>query len=561
MNTVIRVPLRIAYTGILALASAGAARAAQVQLHFYMLGSSAFNSDTASRVASAFNLTEAHAPTGAPTGVFQMGDGSVRAAFTINWGDIQGNNAFYMVPDLRNPDLRAPTASNAQTMALNFCKQFGLFTPERFGAGKPDTWTHQGDSQKNGQTAPVNALMTVRFGRTADGLPVVGPTSLLTLDVSSAGVVGFLDSLRPLQLSNTPVMLKTSDQIANELAQDVRLLQNGRKYQVLSKHPAYYEQGMMWAQPVYIYNVRFTGQNGFASDETITIPLATNSPEDITMYPFRGMPPIFAPTPSSSALNLDGTPYDNLLASAAPVVQANPVQIGEYVVREDDDCWLSDAKAFWSTSNFGQAITSFFTGHSPLHRLDYWWDEPWMWEPALGFTDHSPSFVGEDHFVLIEGHGAPWEITCYKNYGDVIHLKQIKGYGASQVAGERTAYIVWQSCDVIPEPGHAYDGDFQSPATAWDVWWPIFKGMRGNFGYRTIMHICNGVGGAYGLTEGLGFHNVASWLDATENNVLGHYDGDDYGSCVIVSGHEGDTLYTNTQLAPPGSLTMWWIHA
>ena len=84
--------------------------------------------------------------------------------------------------------------------------------------------------------------------------------------------------------------------------------------------------------------------------------------------------------------------------------------------------------------------------------------------------------------------------------------------------------------------------------------------MRGNFGYHTTMGICNGVGNNYGLQIGLGFPMVSSWLNCTASNPQGHPSGWNYGSCVIVSGHEGDTFYNNSGVPNPGSLTMWWIH-
>ncbi|MFX9038859.1 hypothetical protein ABTN43_19805, partial [Acinetobacter baumannii] len=82
---------------------------------------------------------------------------------------------------------------------------------------------------------------------------------------------------------------------------------------------------------------------------------------------------------------------------------------------------------------------------------------------------------------------APWDITTYKNYGDRIDLTQIAGYGANRLNG-KTAWCIWQSCDVVPVPGDGYGGNF-THGSAFDVWWTIFKGMRGNFGYRTTMGI------------------------------------------------------------------------
>jgi len=114
---------------------------------------------------------------------------------------------------------------------------------------------------------------------------------------------------------------------------------------------------------------------------------------------------------------------------------------------------------------------------------------------------------------------------------------------------------------VIPEPGHPYEWDFTAGKSAFDVWWGVFKGMHANMGYRTLMHVYNGVGGVYGMSLGYGCPVAASWLSATDHGVFGHSNGWDYGNVVYVTGRGGDTVYDNAPLPNPGSLTMWWIHA
>jgi hypothetical protein len=186
---------------------------------------------------------------------------------------------------------------------------------------------------------------------------------------------------------------------------------------------------------------------------------------------------------------------------------------------------------------------------------------------------------------LIEGHGAPWKVTTLQDRCSFccdspepkpppappatcttvcteqtcIDLTGIAGYGGA-FTDDLTDYIVWQACSVIPAPGDPYGGSYQSPATVLDVWYSMFKGLRGVYGYRTLMNIYNRVGGPFGKDIGYGFQNLSAWFKETDNNYFRHKNGNNYGSVVIVTGHEADRVYDTTPLKLPSSLTMWWAH-
>jgi hypothetical protein len=64
----------------------------------------------------------------------------------------------------------------------------------------------------------------------------------------------------------------------------------------------------------------------------------------------------------------------------------------------------------------------------------------------------------------------------------------------------------------------------------------------------------------YAFSAGLGVPNLSAWFTAESNSATGHGGGWDYASAVLISGHEGDTIYDTAPLAPPGSLTIWWQH-
>lgn len=525
-------------------------------LHFYMLGASQFNTDFAARTASFFKL-QGMTQTQFKGSIYQMGDGSVRGLFAYGIGT--GGAFIDVLPDLRNEHMPLPATLTQLQIAGNFAHGHGFFPVDKFMSYRYmiDTWANSNNSVTGGQTKPTDVIRSIRYYRMLDGLPVYGPSSNAWVFVDANGVVGCGNNLRPITMSPLTPMMKTPTQINNEVNLNVQMYHLSY-VPAVQRRMIYIEQGETFLQPALLCDVQFTDRTKQGETEAnyFIVPLTTNCPEFVHPMCMDVGPPIFPDGKPTTGLPESAS--DSLLASLnpAPAAQANPVQVGEYIVQNDHPCWLNDANAFWGSMSFWNTIT----GHPHANRRDYWWDMPYCWEAWNGYSDSSPAYVGSDHFVLIEGHGAPWLCTCYQNNADVIHLNVSPGYGTFARTGEVTAYIVWQSCDVIPEPGHAFDGDFQS-GTAWDVWWRVFKGMRANFGYRTLMHICNGVGGIFGVYAGIGCQNTSAWLSATDQGVFNHSNGWDYGSTVLVTGHEGDTIYNNSQLSPPGSLTMWWIHA
>lgn len=581
-------------SGAIALASVGAAQTGP--LHFYTLGNSQLTKAMGENVARQMNLAPMSDPNGQIPGEVYVNGGGITQGVLIGLllPAVQkfGPATMAFNPDLtRIPTVAAPTLTDAAHAAVGFFSKNGFFNSSIGGLAQGYTaasnvWAKQDASVTGGQGKQMDVLRSIRFNYKADGLPIVGPSYVMGAYVDgNLNVEGFTCTVRPL-VANTDVqpVLKSPSQLSRELAMDLRLEteSDGIVPKVVSRQMVYFEQGVKWVQPAYLYEIMKTSSTGFQQPDYLVIPLAVNSPEPIAIHldfpgfqpvlpdPQDGSPPPPSPLPSNdvpplSLNNLSADIGNGAIGALTPVattsrVQANPIYIGEYIVREDHPCWLNDANAFWGQLAFSNA--AFWLPQK--QRKDYWWDYRWLWEPDPGppaIGDNSPWYVGTDHVVQIQGHGAPWVITCYKNYGEVIHLNQIAGYGTNQVPGERTAYVIWQSCDVIPQPGHPYEFDFTSPHSAFDVWWGIFKGMRGNYGYRTLMHICNGVGNLFGFRVGWGMTNVSSWLASTDLSIFAHAGGLDYGSCVIVSGHEGDCIYQNAQLPNPGSLTMWWIHA
>ena len=527
-------------------AQTGATPAAAIipSYHFYKLGASQLTRTTATTLAQKFGIVSLGRPILAPHVLSTFGNpvATARKVPLIRMGLVTDasakNMTLFMQPRLDTAFTKALPLETAAAKATQFIKLHSLVPDSTFSVNEQLTWTAQVASPKGaGNSLDMNR--GISFRRKLDGLPVFGPSSLCTVHVGATDVTGFSVNVRPVSRLTQAPTLKTQSQIDQEFELATQRYY-GTTATVMQKRLIYFEQAQEIVQPAWLYDVKFTGNGAVTFADAIIIPLAVNSPEFVASKSVNDTSPIFANQPSVRM----SAPYSPMGSTT--------IQVGEYIVRNDDDGWLTDAKNFWSNLS---ANTSFVH----CNRRDYYWDVAWLWENFTPYSQQSLWYGGKDHFVLIEGHGAPWEYTTYKDYGDVVHLQQMPGFGYYQNTGEVTAYIEFQGCDIIPEPGHAYGGDFTS-GSAWDVWWHLFKGVHACFGYRTLMHIWNGVSAPFATKLATGCPTVSSWLDSTNSGYFGHSSGWDYGNVVFVTGHAADTLADVTPVPSPGSLTMIWCH-
>ena len=446
-------------------------------------------------------------------------------------------------------------------------------------------------------------IRSIRFVRQFDGLEVVGSASMLSVNVDDDDVVGTSDFLRPLAKSDLKPTLRPMAEIEEEfrkkLSEEISE-KNKPETKISAPKLVYLEQGRNWVQPAYRYDVEFIYPNDQRAANVFFVAAASNSPERIVMEmdDSQGAPTLpsqdgieVAP---STELKIFKTPMTHgmtpkLEPMSAPLDASHgatsstrsaqlpsqtwqspwktttrshaqtggiPIKIGLYINREDHACWLNDANEFMGSLN----TFNWITGRPTKERSQYFWNHDWLWHAAGGVSDQSANFAGKVNMAMLEGHGAPWIMTTLGNGSDVLHLNQFAGFGGNRAAGQKTNYLVFHSCSLVPVPGSAFGWDYTS-GSAFNVWWSVFKGMRGAYGYHVTMYICDGVGGSFGTKIGLGVPNLAAWLDSTANNRMGHPNGFGYGSAVIVSGRENDRLYDTGNLPNPSSLTMWWNHA
>ena len=535
-------------TGIIPLVSMHDAQAAY---HFYQLGTSRLTNTTATTLAQHFGIVSLSRSIIVPNVISTFGNpiGTVNKVPLVRMGlvtdSLKRNMTLFLQPRLDTTLSKALPLATAATKATAFINLHSLVPDSTFSVNEQATWTAQSASpNKSGSSIDINRVIS--FRRKLDGLPVYGPSSHCLVHVGATDVTGFSVNVRPVSLLTQVPVLKTQSQIDQEFELATQHYV-GATATVLQKKLIYFEQGKNAVQPAWLYDVQVTGTgaNPVRFADAIVVPLAVNSPEFVSPRSIDASSPIFASEPSARVTASE---------SYTPMTASTTIQVGEYILRNDNDGWLTDAKNFWANLSANASFVN-------CNRRHYYWNKPWLWENYTPYTQQSLSYGGKDHFILIEGHGAPWLFSTYKDYGDyeAVHLNQMPGFGYYQNTGEITAYIEFQGCDIVPEPGHAFGGDFTS-GSAWDVWWHLFKGLHACVGYRTLMHIWNGVSAPFATKLAMGCPVTTSWLEATNSGYFGHSGGLDYGNVVYVTGHAADTIKDVTPLPSPGSLSMVWCH-
>ena len=552
-------------------ASAGAARlitaqpdpTSAVTYHFYHLLPSDLNTDRLAVLGRAFGLTPTKGNPQYPSAhVFADANHIPRLI-----GDtLTGHLEFF--PDLTKATNPVGSADRARAAAAGFLNSNSLYPALRYGQVVPGNIIALADGSVTkaagaggavpGAVFPSRDIMqTVHFTEMIDGLPTVGPKSLLSVDVTPAGGIGLTRTTLPLGIvDRTPVFKPYSAAVSesnNLIAGLIGLLRKTDPSVVANVKSAElvnFEQGASYVQPAYRFRVEFVGRSHAVSGQTIVVAATTNPIEEIVNTPINQNPPLDA-KPAALSAGLEAN------------TSVTAIQYGIYVVRSDvrflDDAWNSHL-ALDASNAFVSPLG--FPWYKPVHFNQYYWDHPWLWEndPADGIADHSAQFVGANHVVLYEGHGAPWLVTTLSNCCDVIDYRTLPGYGGHNGKNGKTAYIAWHTCDSIPAPGDAYGGYFLSPASPFDVWFNVFRGLRGAYGARTTVDIYDGAGPSFSWSTGFGVPALSAWLHAESNAVTGHHDNWDMGSAVLLTGHENDCIYDITPGAIPGSLTMYWQH-
>jgi hypothetical protein len=519
----------------------GSIASGQTELHFYELGESQMNMDKAMAVARTLGLTQKFDENGNALPIWLMGDGSVRGTLT--------RGMFYVSPYLQTERKPAPELPAVQKTAENYIQQFGMLPDDRsIWTPKFNFWTKQSSDASGNTTTPLTPIVGVQFERSLDKLPVIGPASNITVDVDAVGVAGGVTSVRPAILMDKVVVRKTDEQIKNEYLMNLAIQRRAEKGtpKLVERKMCYWEEGLGFIQPVWLYRVLFTDDAGNQSAVEIPIPIAKNMPEPLQKPNFTDYQPI---------MPLDG-------GDGGGRSRVANLRLGEYVVRQDSDpgICLNVANAFYTNA----AMFAPIVGHT-VSRVQYYWDHDWLWQNTATISNNCRYYAGSVDMAATVAHASPWRFTCLSNYGETVELKNLAHFGANAGGGGNpdqcyTSYLLFASCSMIPAPGDPYGGSYTS-GSPFGVWWNIFWGLHGVYGFRTTAGKSAAVDafGGFGLRTGLNHPNVAAWLDAT--SCLDHGSNWNYGSIVIATGKESDTIYNTTARPKATSLTIWWNHA
>ena len=526
--------------GLIALASLGWGQTAP-SLHFYSLGTTQMTLSRVTAMANVLQLKQRLNAAGAPIPVWGAADGSVRLAY--NNGELQ------LFPDLKTETSSGPSLEVGYRYTVDFIKQFGLFPDDvsRWNLAETFVTSRVAGTPSGAMSRQLDPLRSYRYQRLLDGIPVFGKTSIFGATTDSHGLIGLLFNARPVALSTVPVSQKQPDQIDGEYQMRLNNLLNQvpGTPTLLSKTLCYLDQGARYVQPAYRYRVEITGKQGDVEGEELFVPIAVNSPEPLFSEHFTGFDPIIPST----------TPP----AGVAPAT--TNVKLGQYVVRQDADqnLILNIANGFYANSAAGAAVT----GRS-VTRTQYSWDHDWLWKTVGSNPDASQFNAGRVDFAMLVAHGQPWGFSSLSNYGEWVDMHSLDHYGqalgSSNPSHDYTSYIAVASCSMMPAPGDPHGGYYTSGGP-FDVYWNIFWGLHGMYGFRTTAGKAACVDGmsTFGLFAGFGAPLAASWINMTSGQD--HSNNWNYGTAVYPTGRDLDTMYNLEALPKATNLTMWWTHS
>lgn len=466
--------------------------------------------------------------------------------------------------DLRTGDAQIyPTLAALKPLSSSDAKELGSRTREIFESpafiARDDTrFVIDAPNVLNGATLVRDAagatsaekpqaayLVYVSARRSVAGLRVDGPGSRALLAVGEGGSIeGLTRVWKSAKTSETVRPALSAAQVQNLIARQLAGVAKNSNVVVDSIELAYYDGNLEFLQPVY----RFTARIRERSATERKPPTADDFV--IGYVPFAKA---FEPLPSLSA----GAGPKPAVAAPKPrpigALRSPPLNdpiVGRYVVRNDNQGWVNDANAFWSS------LASTWTA-SLFTNSQYYWAEPRL------FTTQKNSFINAMNLALIEVHGDWWLFSTLKNCCDLVNIDgdiPSPGYGPS--ANGRLANWIIHSCEVVPAPEDV--GTWPKP------WWTIFGGLRNVVGYRTIMYISDGAGGPYGTSVGNLAPIVSSWLSdvISLNAYSGHPKTAAHGgisrpmgrpSTISMCGHDGDSALSTASLGRAGCLTVWWF--
>jgi len=443
-----------------------------------------------------------------------------------------------MFPELEVLSPGEGLPDRARSVAADLAGNSGLIPSDRTSARVTEPVVLHGSRASTRRTSDAaEYLAFARIRREIQGIPVVGKGSQATVAVSADGIESVAHNWRAAQIVDEVSGQEIDPrQVAEVIVDDLRELAQTQDIRIESVELAYYDGDGAYIQPVFRYQATYGGGDLPVGRILGFVPAVRAFEQlPITLRRPTKFPKLAAPKPIARVRN-------------------NRPTIGRYVVRQDNNGWVTSANSFLA----GLRAAGTLNGFAPIDR-QYYWAEPRL------FTDENHAFVDAVQVALTEVHGNWGLFTTLQNNADFVRLANVPadGYGGADGRGA-LAYWILHSCEVIPTSADT--------PTSYDVWWNIFNGLHSALGYRTEMWINDEITAKFGFWAGLGAPMISNWLTTVINDdsyspTDTYFDGNvqmnqpmGRPSAVTVLGHSDDTIFDTAPLSRPSVLQQWWYN-
>lgn len=349
--------------------------------------------------------------------------------------------------------------------------------------------------------------------------PVCGPGSQASFGVGPENkVVSLTYQWKPATKTDKTQQALPADDVAKHIREALEpkvVLAEASGIKVYHVDTCFYDSGAQYLQPVYrVLAEPYDRTNTTAADVkkfVEYVPVGGEAAEAIRPSTggaqFAGDEPPVEPEDSQVVSRSFLNYFEARQGLAAPTVT-----VGRYVVRNDSDGFVEDARNFWS--NLASSTSIKFV------NKQYYWAYPWLY--------NSTTFVNSVDLALTEAHGGFHRFSTYKGLTGVkdggVHIPAdlpSDGFGRISNDGQgKLSYWLIDACEVIPSVF-----DFQSIAdpnpqrSAFDPWWPVFRGgIHAVVGWRTSALFEDNTAATTAAAIALGRPVVSAWLDAAHSD-------------------------------------------
>ncbi|TEB36877.1 hypothetical protein FA13DRAFT_1771327 [Coprinellus micaceus] len=186
------------------------------------------------------------------------------------------------------------------------------------------------------------------------------------------------------------------------------------------------------------------------------------------------------------------------------------ITVGRYVVRNDSDGFVEDARNFWS--NLAPSTIYEFV------RKGFFWAYPRLYNKDANF------FVNDVNVALTEAHGKFHGFTTYDATAaiDFVNIPSDLapgGFGPISNGGKgQLGYWFIDACEVMPTlTDFEAIKDPNPQGRTFDPWWPVFRGgIHAVLSWRTSALFADNTAASAAQEIALGRPVVQAWLDAAQ---------------------------------------------